>query len=61
MTSPIGSGTLSQSSSLEPLANNRNTRTGGTQTSSGSTPAQPETVRPTMPSGPLGNHINTTA
>ncbi|WP_322105545.1 hypothetical protein [Paraburkholderia sp. J41] len=59
MTSPIGSSST-KFTPLNPPTNPRNANPTPAGTATG-TPAQPETVHPATPVGPLGHNINTTA
>ncbi|CAG9207011.1 conserved hypothetical protein [Paraburkholderia tropica] len=60
MTSPIGSSSVGHSSPLTTFDPNRN-KNSGSAGYAGNNSAQPETVHPGTPVGPLGHNINTTA
>lgn len=58
MTSPIGPTSNPFPNTLNPTRSTKNTNTAGSAENPSS---QQDTVRPTPPSGPLGQNINTTA
>jgi hypothetical protein len=61
MTSPIGPNNNPFPAALNSLSGGRSPKGTATGGSEESPSAQPDTVRPALPSGPLGHNINTTA
>jgi hypothetical protein len=61
MTSPINPSTNPFPSALNSLSGSRSPKSNSTGESQESPSNQQDTVRPALPSGPLGHNINTTA
>lgn len=61
MTSPISSSNSPFSSSLNSATGNRSTKSRNPTETPEAPSNRQETVRPTLPTGPLGQNVNTTA